>query len=160
MPFFMVWIWSCEDRSLKVPTCFPGCCLPGEGAFLGCWYEGGSHESAEGCTPTFPAEGNCLSLSVTSCFSHGSGFIETCWIINWAATILVLQGAFLLFYKMPLTNKWKSLEPVSRRLKGGRGNTQYHCGLLTPFLCHIQYTFCAQFSLISADHWKSCCVPE
>lgn len=43
---------------LKVPTCFPACHLPGEVTLLGCWYEEGPHESAEGCTLTFPAEGN------------------------------------------------------------------------------------------------------
>lgn len=119
----------------------------------GCWHEEASYESAEGCTLTFLAEGNW-------CFSHGSCFIENCWIINQAATTSVLQRALLpLFYKMPLTNKGKSLEPMSRRLKGGRGITQYHCGLLTPFLWHIQYKFCAQFSLIFSGHWKSS-VPE
>lgn len=101
------------------------------------------------------------SLSVTSSFSYMSCFIERCWIMNWATKTSVLQAASLpLFYKMPLTNKCKSLELVSRRLRVGKRITQSVCWLLTPFLWHIQYKFCAPFSFISAGHWKSGYVPE
>ena len=152
-------IWSCEDRSPKDPTWFPGCCLPGEGVLLGMaawrrilWVCIGvyTHISCRG-----------RSLSLTSCFFYASCFIESCWIMNRATKTSVLQAAsLLLFYKMPLTSKCKSLEPVSRRLRGGRRITQSLCWLLTPFLWHIQYKFCAQFSFISVGHWKSGFVPE
>lgn len=159
-----LWFGSGAVRTevFKFPQVFPAAVFQEKAYCWGCWHEEESRESAEECTPTFPVEGNCLSLSVsvTSCFSHASCFIENRWIINWAATTSQLRAAFLpLFYKMPLTSKCKSLEPVSRRLKRGRGITQYYCALLTPFLWHIQYRSCAQFSLIPAGYWKSW-VPE
>lgn len=150
----MGWIWSCEGRSLKDPTWFPGCCLPGEGMLLGmaAW-----RRILWGCRRVY-THISCRgwSLSVTSCFSYVSCFIESCWIMNQATKTSVLQTASLpLFYKMPLTSKCTSVEPVSRRLRGGRRITQSLCWLLTPFLLHIQYKFCVRFSFITAGHWKS-----
>lgn len=155
-----LWVaFGAVRTSLKDLTWLPGCYLPREDMLLGMASWRRIPWVSRRVYTHIPCRGR--SPRVTNCFSYESCSTESWWIRNRANKTSMLWTASLpLLYKMFLTSKCKSSEPVSRRLRGRRRITHSLCWLLTPFLWHIQHKFCAQFSLISAGHWKSGYVPE
>lgn len=134
--------------SLKDLTWLPGCYLPREDMLLGMASWRRIPGVSRGVYTHIPCRGR--SPRVTNCFSYESCSTESWWIRNRANKTSMLWTASLpLLYKMVLTSKCKSLEPLSRRLKGRRRITvsvlatytislKYSTQILCSILFHIR----------------------